>query len=61
MDFGLLVAGLRAERHVDRALEQGVGIRLEPDDLAEPGRLGRFNIRARPTPWPGVGWPSDAR
>ena len=42
--FGLLVAGLRAGRHVDRALEEGVGIRLEPHDLAEPGRLGRFNL-----------------
>ena len=26
-----------------RTLEEGVGIRLEPDDLAEPGRLGRFD------------------
>jgi hypothetical protein len=42
--FGLLVAGLRAERHVDRALEEGVGKWLEPHDLAEPGRLGRFNL-----------------
>ena len=59
--FGLLVAGLRAERHVDRTLEEGVGIRLEPHDFAEPGRLGRFNLRACPTPWPGAGWPSEAR
>ncbi|WP_187365643.1 hypothetical protein [Trebonia kvetii] len=36
--FGLLVAGLRAERHAGDALEQGVGERLEPDDLA--GRVG---------------------
>ena len=43
MDFGLLVAGLRAERHVDRPLEQGVGEGLEPHDLAEPGRLGRLD------------------
>ena len=42
--FGLLVAGLRAERHVDRTLEEGVGKRLEPYDLAEPGWLGRFNL-----------------
>jgi hypothetical protein len=42
--FGLLVAGLRAERHAGDALEQGVGEWLEPDDLAEPGRLGRFNV-----------------
>ena len=41
--FGLLVAGLRAGRRVDRTLEEGVGKRLEPYDLAEPGRLGRFN------------------
>ena len=42
--LGLLVAGLRAERHVDRTLEEGVGKWLEPDDFAEPGRLGRFNL-----------------
>src|SRR5712664_4971804 len=41
--FGLLVAGLRAERHLDRTLQEGVGKWLEPYDLAEPGRLGRFN------------------
>ena len=41
--FGLFVAGLGAERHVDRALEEGVGKRLEPHDLAEPGRLGRLD------------------
>ena len=47
--FGLLVAGLRAERHVNgAALEKGIGIWLEPDDLAEPGRLGRFNIGQAP-------------
>src|SRR5260370_8495390 len=39
--FGLLVAGLRAERHIDRTLEEGVGKLLEPYDLAPPGRLGR--------------------
>src|SRR5712692_8327537 len=42
--FGLLVAGFRAERHIERALEEGVGKWLEPYDLAEPGRLGRFNV-----------------
>jgi len=42
--FGLFVAGLRAERHVDNILEEGVGKWLEPHDLAEPGRLGRFNL-----------------
>src|SRR6266516_659946 len=42
--FGLLVAGLRAERHVDRTLEEGVGKWLEPYDLAESGRLGRYNL-----------------
>ena len=46
--LGLLVAGLRAERHVDRPVEQGVGTRLEPHDLAEPGRLGRFDVRHVP-------------
>jgi hypothetical protein len=42
--FGLLVAGLRAELHADRILEEGVGIGLEPYDLAEPGRLGRGDV-----------------
>jgi hypothetical protein len=41
--FGLLVAGLGAERHVDRALEEGIGIRLEPYDFAAPSRLWWFN------------------
>src|SRR5580692_2328187 len=41
--FGLLVPGLWAERHVDHTLEKGVGKWLEPYDLAEPGRLGRYN------------------
>src|SRR5207248_6018292 len=46
--FGLLVAGLRAERAARRALEEGVGKRLQPDDLAEPGRLGWFDSRHVP-------------
>src|SRR5262249_7013477 len=33
-----------AERHVDHTLEKGVGKWLEPYDLAEPGRLRRFNL-----------------
>jgi hypothetical protein len=41
--FGPLVAGLRAERHVDRTLEKGVRKWLKPYYLAEPGRLGRYN------------------
>src|SRR4029453_12840696 len=49
--FGLLVAGLRAERHVDRSLEPRVGERLEPDDLAEPGRLRGFDLCPGPLPW----------
>ena len=32
--FGLLVAGLRAERRGDGTLEQGVGKWLKPDDFA---------------------------
>src|SRR5207247_3228109 len=32
------------ERHIDSTLEESVGIRLEPDDFAKPGRLGRFNL-----------------
>jgi hypothetical protein len=46
--FGLFVASLRAKRHVDRTLEEGVRIWLEPYDLAEPGRVGRFNLRHVP-------------
>ena len=42
--FGLLVACLRAERDLDHALEERVGIWLEPHDFAEPRRLGRFNL-----------------
>ncbi len=42
--FGLLIAGLRAGRPAGRVLQQGVRIRLQPYDLAEPGRLGRFNL-----------------
>jgi len=41
----LLEAGLRA---VGRPLEQGVGQRFEPDDLTEPGRLRRFDVRHVP-------------
>ena len=52
--FVLLIAGLRAERPVDGALEEGVGIRLEPYDFAEPGRLGRFDIGHAPL----LGWAS---
>ena len=48
--FGLLVAGLRAKRDVDRALEHCVGKWLEPYDLAEPRRLGRFNFGHVPLP-----------
>src|SRR6266536_370243 len=55
--FGPLVAGLRAERRVDGTLEQGVGKWLEPDDVAEPGRLGRFNIGHVPL----LGQPSAGR
>src|SRR4029450_5337608 len=42
--FGLLIAGLRAGRHADPTLEEGVGEWLEPYDLAEPGRLGWVNL-----------------
>jgi hypothetical protein len=42
--FGLFVACFRAERRVDRAFEEGVGIWLEPDDFAETSRLGRLNL-----------------
>jgi hypothetical protein len=34
--FGPLVVCLRAERDLDHALEERVGIRLKPHDLAEP-------------------------
>src|SRR5260370_16167920 len=39
--LGLLVAGLRAERHIDRTLEEGVGKWLDQNHLPQPGRLGR--------------------
>ena len=42
--FGLLVACLRSERHIGRTIEQGVRKWLQPHDLAEAGRLGRFNV-----------------
>ena len=58
--FGLLVAGLRTERQVGHALEEGVRKWLEPYDFAEPGRLGRFNPRHVPL-LRGVGWRRDAR
>jgi hypothetical protein len=51
----------RCGRHVDRPVEEGVGIRLEPDDLAEPGRFGRVQNWARPTAWRVAGRLSDAR
>ena len=38
--FGLLVAGLGAGRQGGRTGQERVGVRLEPDGLAEPGRLG---------------------
>src|SRR5262249_36228171 len=41
--LGPRVAGFRAERHVDRTLEERVGTRLEPAGLAEPRRLGRLH------------------
>ena len=41
--FGLRIAGLGAQRHIDRALEERVGIWFEPWDFAESGRFGRFN------------------
>jgi hypothetical protein len=41
--FGLLIAGLGPERYAHRILTERVGIRLEPHDLAEPGRRGRLN------------------
>ena len=40
--LGLLVPSLRPQRHVHHALEEGVGERLEPHDLAESGRLRRL-------------------
>ena len=50
--FRLLVAGLGAGRqggpcHLG---EQGIGVRLEPDGLAEPGRLRRLDPRNVPLP-----------
>jgi hypothetical protein len=36
--LGLLVTGLRAQRHAGPTPEERAGERLEPDDLADPGR-----------------------
>ena len=58
--LGLLVAGLRPERDIERP-EQGVGVRLEPHDLAEPGRLGRLDPGDVPLPRRVDGWPRGAR
>jgi hypothetical protein len=58
--FGLFVARLRAERHLARTLQEDVGIRLEPRDLAEAGRLSRLNL-GDDVPLAGrAGWPSAA-
>ena len=42
--LGQLVAGLRAGWRGGQAVEEGVGVGLQPDDLAEPGRLGRLHV-----------------
>ena len=55
--FGALVAGFRADRQGDRTFEERVGIRLKPDNFAEPGRLGRFDPGDVPLP----GQPSAGR
>jgi hypothetical protein len=46
--FGLLVARLRAGWHLDSTLQESVGKRLQPYDLAEPGRLRPFNPKHVP-------------
>ena len=61
MDSVRSYAGLRAERHVDRALEQVVGVRLEPHDLAEPGRFGRVDAGDVPLPGRTSARPTGAR
>ena len=48
--FDLLVAGLRAGRRGGRAVEEGVGIRLEPDDFAAAGSARAVQQWARPNP-----------
>ena len=53
--LGLLVAGLGAERHADRVVEEGVGIGLEPRRPRRAGSARAVRLRGRPTPWPGVG------
>ncbi len=59
--FGLLVAGLGAERHADGAPEKGIGMRLEAGRPRRARSSRAVQPWARPTPWPGVGWPHDAR
>ena len=48
--LGLLIAGLRAGRPGGRVFQEVVGIRLQPYDLPEPGRLGWLNIGHIPFP-----------
>jgi hypothetical protein len=58
--FGLLIPGLGAERHVDRTLEEGVGIWLEP--YRSPSRVGSGGSTSGMShSGPGVGSPTDAR
>lgn len=45
-----LVAGLGAERQIAGVVKEGVGKGLEPYDLAEPRRLGWFDIGHVPPP-----------
>jgi hypothetical protein len=51
--FGLFVAGLRAEWHVDRALEEAVGDTAGAIRLRRAGSARAVLRWARPTPWPG--------
>ena len=48
--LGLLVARLGTGRRVGRALEENVGKRLQPHDLAEPASARAARTPARPTP-----------
>jgi len=57
--FGLLVPGLGPGRRPGDVLQERVRERLEPGDLAEPGRLGRHD--AGNVPFPGGSPPGRAK
>jgi hypothetical protein len=58
--FGLLVASVRSERHIDGTAKKGVGKWLEPHNLAESRRLEPFHAGHVPLLGGSSAAPSDA-